>query len=271
MHVMKVIFIGRDNPFNRGIARWLSKRYDTVACYFIEPDRFTFRSRFKRIRNRARRRGWIRALDELAFHLVDRIFVRRKEGHRWESEIPEEFRVEHEVDIPSYIVPDVHDPKWLEITRNLRPDIIFCVCGTVILKREFYSIPRYGTFVLHEGITPEYRGLHTPLWALLRNEPEFLGYTLLRVNDSIDGGDILVQGGYDLTKEADFKQWSFVGHNGIIRGLPEIGSALDSLAERGTFDPVSQTGRKSNLFTWIRLSTFLLLALKSVIHLGIEW
>ena len=37
------------------------------------------------------------------------------------------------------------------------------ICGSVIFKHAFYSIPRMGTLILHDDLTPEYLGLHTPL------------------------------------------------------------------------------------------------------------
>jgi hypothetical protein len=37
------------------------------------------------------------------------------------------------------------------------------ICGSVIFKHAFYSIPRMGTFILHDDLTPEYLGLHTTL------------------------------------------------------------------------------------------------------------
>lgn len=262
---MRVLFVGRDNPFNRGIALWLSEKYDLVACYFAEPDRFTFQGRLRQIRSRAHRNGWICTLDELAFHVVDRTLVRRKEPQRWQTEIPEQFRVGCKLEAPCYIVPDIHKPQWLEHVRSLSPDIIFSCCMPIIFRRSFYDIPRYGTFVLHEGLTPEYRGLHTPLWSFLRNEQQFLGYTLLQIDDSIDNGKVLVQERYYPTKDEDYHCWSLVGHKAIIYGIPRIEAALDALATQGTFTPVSCTGRKSHLFTWMRLSTFVRLLLKRLI------
>ena len=91
-------------------------------------------------------------------------------------------------------MPNPHAPEWIEKLKDLRPDFVFVVCCSVILKKEFYSVPRFGAFVLHEGITPECRGLHTPLWALVEKNPEGIGYSLIQIASSIDGGPILVQG-----------------------------------------------------------------------------
>jgi len=254
---MRVLFAGRDNPFNRGIASWLAQRYDLIACYFLEPDRFSVKEIIKFIRNRIRRNGILQTMDELAFQVVDRSFIRRSEKALWEKNIPVEFREAKTLDAPCYIVKSLHSERWLQFTRQLRPDIIFSTCGRVIFRHEFYDIPRFGTFVLHEGITPEYKGLHTPLWAMLRNELEFVGVSLLRVNGSIDGGDILIQERCVVEEDEDFRCWSYVGHKAIISGLPEVELALNRLFENGQFEPIPIESRQGKYFTWMRLTAFL--------------
>jgi hypothetical protein len=76
----------------------------------------------------------------------------------------------------------------------------------------------------------------------------------------------LVQGRYYPTEDEDYRCWSLLAHKACIYGLPQIGAALDALATQGTFTPVSRTGRKSHLFTWMRLSTFVLLLLQGLIR-----
>jgi methionyl-tRNA formyltransferase len=44
----------------------------------------------------------------------------------------------------------------------------------------------------HPSLLPEYRGMHSLVWAMLNDEPEF-GFSIHLMNDEIDDGDILAQ------------------------------------------------------------------------------
>lgn len=50
-----------------------------------------------------------------------------------------------------------------------------------------------GKFInIHYSLLPEYRGLHSTVWAIINNEP-YLGLTVHLINQYIDDGDIIVQ------------------------------------------------------------------------------
>ena len=66
---MRVVFIGQDNSFNRKLIIELFKDHELVCCLFVAIDRFTFKGRLKKIRNRINRTGLIIIIDELVFHL----------------------------------------------------------------------------------------------------------------------------------------------------------------------------------------------------------
>lgn len=256
---MRIIFAGRDNAFNRGVVHWLKENNEVVACLFLEPDRFSNRARWKRIRNRAKRFGFLKAFDELAFHAYDRLFLRKGEKALFERYFPEQFIYPKPLNVPEYNVRNIHSDDWVAKIKEMDADIMFSVCGTVIFKPKVYELPRLGTFVLHEGLTPEYKGLHTPLWALMQGEPEFLGYTLLQVDRSIDGGKVLVQGVYSPPKDCGVRQWSFIAHHAIINGLNEMNESLLKLEEHRSFKPVEfgERIRCASTYTWMGLTNFL--------------
>jgi hypothetical protein len=254
---VRILFAGRDNAFNRGVINWLHERFTVAAVYFLEPDRFSWSARWRKTRRRARRYGWMAAADELAFHVADRLLIRRGETSLWQSRVPIAFRRSQRLDVPTYVVENVHAETWLAKTNEIAPDIVLSTCGSVIFKKSFYSIPTMGTFVLHEGLTPEYKGLHTPLWAMLKREPEYIGYTLLRVNDTIDGGEVLAQARYHLQPDENVSHWSYVGHKAIIDNLPHIEAALRQLDTDRSFVPLDVSHRPTNYYSWMRLSEFL--------------
>lgn len=263
---MKIIFAGRDNAFNRGIIQWLAEDHDVIACFFLEPERGSSKGRWKRIKLRAKKYSWFKALDELAFHLADRLWIRSDEKHRVLEDFPETFTKSQQLEIPQFSVANIHSKKWLNYVKENNPDIIFSVCGAVIFKPQLHTLPRLGTLVLHEGLTPEYKGLHTPLWALMNKEFQYLGYTLLQVNDSIDGGKVLSQNIYRLEKNEDFRVWSLVAHKAILANLEHIKTALLKLEENKGFVPLNISGRKHSYYTWMGLSDFTRLYFKNYIR-----
>ncbi len=263
---MRVVFVGRRNAFDWGIIRWLDKNYTLDAAFFIEEDRFHFKTRVKKLRKRAKRLGITRVADELLFRAFCRLRYGSRQNRLFSTLIPEQFVSESTVDIPCHYCDSIHKEKWLSKIREMRPDVIFSVCTHTIFKKKLFRIPRYGLLMLHEGITPEYRGLSTPGWALLKREYEYVGYTLLKIDDGIDSGPILCQGTYPDADKFGFC-YGFVGHAALVHGLPEMKRAMDTMyINDGRFDEVSQAGRISNNYSWIPFSAYLRLKCRSLRH-----
>lgn len=252
---MKIIFAGRDNRFNRRLVSELAKEHDICCCLWLEPGVHTARGLVKRFRARAGKYGLWQMLDELAFHAFDRLWLRRGEAALKNTK-PAWFMERISLPFPCHEVSDIHEPRWLQQVAGHEPDMIFGVCSNILFKPELYSMPKLGTFVLHEGLTPEYKGLHTTLWALAKGEHQYLGYTLLKVNSRIDGGDILAQGRYSLQLGEGCRNWSWVGHNALIEGLDDVKRALQQLEREGGFVPLNTPGRIPGLYSWMTLSAF---------------
>jgi len=250
---MKILFAGRDNSFNRKIVDELSAEHEVVACFFLEPNRRKFSNRYKRILARIKRYGIIRVMDELLFHVFDRTYIRKPEQKLFLTK-PDYYITSMPLKCPTYEVENIHDSRWLDLIRTLAPDIIFSMCCNVIFKPELYTIPPLGTFVLHEGITPEYKGLHTNLWALLKREHAYIGFSLIQVNNNLDGGPLLAQGGYSLKPEENYRMWSWISHNALIEALGDIKEALRNLDNNKGFTPLETGTRKSGTYTWMTFS-----------------
>jgi hypothetical protein len=255
---MRMIFAGRENNFNRKLFFELSIDNELLCCLFLEPERSSFSNQFKRIFKRIKKYGFIRVIDELSFHLADRILIRRIEK-RFKYSRHEYFVNRTVLNCPTFKIKNINDEKWLDLIKSFSPDIIVSACSNVIFKPPFFNIPKYGTFVLHEGITPEYRGLHTTLWALLKKEYNYIGYTVLKVNESIDGGDILLQENYKLKNDESFRTWGWISHIALIEGLDSIKKAFKTLELNKGFTPIDVQNRKSDTYTWMTFSKFLYL------------
>jgi hypothetical protein len=253
---MKVIFVGRKWSFNVGLANWLAGHFDLRAVFYVETKSNSVTARLREYRDRVRRRGIVRTCDEVLFQLFYRVWHEQKENRRWHQHIPREFRINEPPDVPTFDCDDIHNEYWLRTIKELDPDIIFSVCTRTLFRKELYALPRFGSFVLHEGVTPEYRGLNTIARALLRSDWDHIGFTLLKMDEGIDSGPIVCQGIYRNAKEFGF-QSGLIGHLAVISGLPEVKRALNDLyLHQGRFDPVPQTSRTSKCYTWMSFSEY---------------
>ncbi len=262
---MRVVFVGRRTGFNGGFIRWLDEHYTLVGVFFIEEDWRERSAQLREVRRRVKRLGLLRVADELLFYVYYVWRFGKEERRLWDAEFPAEFLSVPDMDVPVHSCDNIHSRAWREKIADAAPDLAFATCGRTIFRRSFFDIPRYGTFVLHEGVTPEYRGLHTAGWALLRGEPEYVGYTLLRVDDGIDTGSVLCQGSFSGAQAHGF-HWRFLGHLALLDGLADMKASLDALYENdGRFEPVSQDGRLSCNYTWIRMTEYVAIRLRSLL------
>ena len=263
---MKVVFVGRRTGVNMGIIDWLDEHYTFCAAFFIEEDWSSRKARMKEVRRRIKRLGVLRTLDELLFFGFYTLWHGKKEDQLWATQFTEQFRTKSTIDEPCYSCDNIHKGSWLKKIKEIDPDIILGTFTRTIFKPKLFKIPKFGMFILHEGITPEYRGLYTAGWALLHGEPEYVGYTLLRIDKGIDSGPILCQGSFPDAGKFGF-YWRFVGHLALVHGLPDMKQALDALyLHDGTFDEVSQVGRISRNYSWIRFSDYLRLRWRTLLH-----
>ncbi len=104
--------------------------------------------------------------------------------------------------IPVYDINTPNNIKFLEILRELHPDIIINQSQN-ILKRELLSIPSIGVLNRHNALLPKNRGRLTPFWVLFKGETE-TGVSIHFVTEGIDAGDIIVQEKYAIHKDDTF-------------------------------------------------------------------
>ena len=89
-------------------------------------------------------------------------------------------------------VPDLHAPEVLARVREWQPDL-GAVYGAPILRPALFGIPPLGTYGIHHGRVPEYRGRKTTFWEIYNGE-EVAGVTIQRINAGIDTGDVVRSG-----------------------------------------------------------------------------
>lgn len=91
----------------------------------------------------------------------------------------------------------INDPIVIEKIKAANPDVI-AVFGSSILKNFFIHEFDSKMLNMHLGLSPYYRGSGTNFWALVNNEPEYVGTTIHILARKIDAGDILAHARPDI-------------------------------------------------------------------------
>jgi methionyl-tRNA formyltransferase len=102
--------------------------------------------------------------------------------------------------IPSEKVFNFNDPVIVEKVKAEEPDLII-VFGTDILKGEILEIAKLNILNIHRDILPKYRGGGLPYWVFYNKDFDNLGVTVHICAKKLDGGHIVGQKKYKLTKD----------------------------------------------------------------------
>jgi len=94
--------------------------------------------------------------------------------------------------IPVFFPQNVNTPEWIEMIRNISPEVIFSFYYRNLLSRDILMIPSAGSFNLHGSLLPAYRGRCPVNWVLVNGEQR-TGVTLHHMVEGPDAGDIVGQ------------------------------------------------------------------------------
>ena len=105
-----------------------------------------------------------------------------------------------------YVSPDnINLNIYKKQIQKIKPDLmILCGYSQNILKKDIFEIPKHGTWNLHASDLPKYRGAAPLNWAIINNEKK-VGISIIEVDKSIDGGDILSKKFIKLKKNETIK------------------------------------------------------------------
>jgi len=96
------------------------------------------------------------------------------------------------LDLPVFQPEKVRHPEFLETLRTLAPDLVVVAAFGQILPGEIIHGPKEGCINIHPSLLPKYRGAAPIHRALICGE-EITGITIIRMDDGVDSGDILLQ------------------------------------------------------------------------------
>ncbi|GGE33282.1 hypothetical protein GCM10011360_21410 [Primorskyibacter flagellatus] len=189
-----VALLGHDIQHRGTLATLVESGVDVVGVCFSDertgglPIRYIRRSIFKR--------GTFKVLSQIVARMVYKLRNRKRDA-KLKAEIFERHRIESVLSDASF--EEMHcigfgAPEVLDFVAGLSPDILVVHTGSWVPKtmREIESVK----YVVggHPGLTPHYRGAHSPFWAIYNGHPEEIGWTAFLVDSGVDTGPVVAQG-----------------------------------------------------------------------------
>lgn len=266
--MLKTAFIGNENFFDHMICEWLSEHTDLSLIIWTNELSWAHgtgierkKKVLRRFINRAQRKGSLRTLNEALYYVIYRRFLQPKEISQVLDAVNSTERHPQKplAEIKQVRPKDIKSSELQHLIESSELDAIFSVCIDVYLPEKMINAPKHGSFLWHEGITPEYRGVYSPFWALLKKDYDNLGYTLLRMNTKLDAGEVFVQG---KAENVDLKKdWhSYIGHKAIIDSLPKVKQFIGQL-ERNQHRPIDRENAVDGYYSYPTASALLKIVL----------
>src|SRR3989442_4261324 len=160
----------------------------------------------------------------------------KPQGRSRSTAVPPPVKTAAEADDVPVLQPErPSDPVFIERLRALAPDVGVVVAYGHILKPDLLALPRRGMINLHPSLLPELRGAAPVEWAIL-NGLQQTGVTIMRMDEGLDSGPILLQIPHDIDLDVTGGELSEhlaeLGAQALIEAL--------GLLEQGLAKPVPQ-------------------------------
>ncbi len=257
--MLKAVFIGSKNDFDQALVQWLSRRTVLVGVVWTQSTAWqrSWRGRWRFARRRMRRHGLAKVFDETLFYLYYHARLNRRDQAALRRDVIEPYHAAHGVARwtgDEMFAASLNAPDVVSFLEARQPDVGFAMCVSDYFGKELRAVPKHGMFLWHEGITPEYRGLYSPFWAVHNLDFDAIGYTLLRMDDALDAGAIYVQG---RARDVDPLRHGhlYLGHKAIMDSLPAVERLLGDL-EAGVARPLERVGAVARTYTYPGFSDF---------------
>lgn len=151
--------------------------------------------------------------------------------------------LEHE--IPVYQPVKVREEAFVQVLRELDPEVIVVAAFGQILPESILNMPKYGCINVHASLLPKYRG-GAPVHYAILNGDEKTGVTIMYMVKKMDAGNIIYQKetpiSYDETVGELYDRLSTLGAEAIVEAMPAIiegtNASIPQDESKVTYSPV---------------------------------
>jgi len=137
--------------------------------------------------------------------------------------------------IPIYQLEDITEKTFIEKLKSFGADFFVVVGFGKLLTKVILDIPQFCCLNIHASLLPKYRGAAPIKWALVNGEVK-TGVTIIRMNEEMDAGDIVLQKelkiGVDDTNQTLDEKLALMGAELLIDAMELIrGGKADFIAQ----------------------------------------
>ena len=119
----------------------------------------------------------------------------------------------------------LNNNEEFKIFKELSPDLVVVVSYGQIIPKNFLNIAKFGFINIHASLLPKWRGA-APIQRAIMNEDKKIGISIMKVEEKLDSGPVLVSKEFDLDREVTFgeieKKLSKAGANLLLESLETI-------------------------------------------------
>ncbi len=90
---------------------------------------------------------------------------------------------------PAKIKDNIH---FINELKSLSCDLFIVIAYGKILPKEILEIPKFGCWNAHASLLPRWRGAAPIQWSLIKGD-EFTGVGIMKMNEGLDTGDLLLE------------------------------------------------------------------------------
>ncbi len=169
----------------------------------------------------------------MSSHEVAAVFTQpdKPQGRKQQLVMPPVKKLALEYGIPVYQPERIREPEYLALIKSMKPDVIVVAAFGQIVTKEILDAPRFGCINVHASLLPRYRGASPIQWSILNGDTQ-TGVTIMRMNEGIDTGDIILQRtipiGEDDTADTLFDKLSALGGPLVLEVLDQLSSGTVS-------------------------------------------
>ena len=219
---MKVLLLTSNSRQNMALSHMLAKHHELTGI--IYENRFTTENRLS---------GYLKKVKYNPFKVIKKVYQKFKlrdlesdlvnginEGYK-------EYDSFHKA--PILEVSNINQKESVDFIKHNAPDIII-VSGTRMVKKEVLSLkPRFGIINMHTGLSPYYNGGPScTFWCLYNDDVEYIGATVMFIDEGIDSGNIILADTISLDANDTYGRMEFkaidLGNNLILKALKKLES-----------------------------------------------
>lgn len=133
----------------------------------------------------------LKALHDAGHHIIAAVTQQDKpKGRGNQVQFPPVKELALSLDIPVYQPRRVKEPEFIDVLKELNPEVIVVAAFGQILSKTILELPKYGCINVHASLLPRYRGSAPIQWSIIEGE-EKTGITIMHMDEGVDTGDMI--------------------------------------------------------------------------------